>query len=375
MIIHHILIYICFLFLIFTTCLYIKKVIDNRKLNRELAKSRENLFRLSELRDSILEITQAVIGTEDPKDLYEMILSKAIMAIPKANVGSVMIRENDGLFHGFSQYGFDQNKINNFTLPVEETILWKFTNGNISKTIIVDEIKDLEIFPLTVDKEEWHLHSSIVVPLFVEKKLKGILHIDSKEIKAFTHDDWTTMEYIRGNIEIALQKYLLYTKMVKLSRYDDLTQAYNRAYFMEQFSHILNNAVRYKQTFALGMFDLNDLKKINDSHGHIVGDHTLKKFASVTLDNIRKTDIFARWGGDEFIALFYQINKSEITDKIKKIRRSLKEQTIGVDNSNITAQFSFGYASYPENGTNFGKLLKIADERMYTNKRKMNNKH
>jgi len=364
-----------FLFLI-VSVLYLIKYFDYKNMTRELYENRENLSRLNELRDSMLEITQAVVGTENPNDLYEMILNKAIMAIPNANVGSVMIKENDGLFHCISQQGFDHDKIKDFALPLEETILWKCTNGKISKTEIVDDVnkvEGLEIFPLSINSKKWHIRSSISVPLFVEKEIKGIVHIDSKEINAFTQDDWTAMEYIRGNIEVALQKFLLYTKMVKLSRFDDLTQAYNRAYFMEQFSHILNNAARYKQTFALGIFDINDLKKVNDSHGHIAGDQTLKVFASVTLNNIRKTDIFARWGGDEFISLFYQINETDITDKISKIRNSLNDQPVKTEKSAITAQFSFGYASYPDDGTDFDKLLKIADNRMYMNKHKMKN--
>ena len=376
MINYQILFYAILLLFLFLLIFYLIKYINYKNLTEELRDKRENLFRLNELRDSMLEITQAVVGTENPKDLYEMILSKSIMAIPNANVGSVMILKNDGLFHCFSQQGFDNNKIDDFSLPLEETILWKYTNGKISKTEIIDDvqaIENLEIFPLSVADEEWHIHSSIAVPLFIEQEIKGILHLDSREKCAFTQEDWTSMEYIRGNIEVALQKFLLYTKMVKLSRYDDLTKAYNRAYFMEQFNHILNNAARYKQTFALGIFDINDLKKVNDSHGHITGDHVLKKFTSITLNNIRKTDIFSRWGGDEFIALFYQINESDITDKITKIRDSLIDHPIKKENSDITAQFSFGYASYPEDGTDFDKLLRTADDRMYVNKREMKN--
>lgn len=162
--------------------------------------------------------------------------------------------------------------------------------------------------------------------------------------------------------------------MVTLSRYDELTKTYNRAYFMEHFNHILNNALRYHQTFSLGIFDINDLKKINDTHGHIAGDRLLQKFADVTIKNIRKTDIFARWGGDEFMAIFYQIGDDDINDKIAHIRTSLKGNPFIIRNDRIHAQFSFGCASYPEEGTSFDELFKIADNRMYHHKKEMKKK-
>ncbi len=370
--------FIVVIFLFFSLLfLYIWKSRQNKKLLSDLNETSGHLKRLNNLRGSMLEITQAVVGTEDPRDLYGMILEKAIQAIPYANVGSVMIRGEDDLFHCFSQKGFDDDKIKGFSIPLNETIIYKYTDGKIEKAVIIKdikEIKDLNIFPLSVDSNEWHIRSSIVVPLFVNKELKGILHIDSKEIDAFTNDDILSLEYIRGNIEVALQKYLLYTKMVTLSRYDELTKTYNRAYFMEHFNHILNNALRYHQTFSLGIFDINDLKKINDTHGHIAGDRLLQKFADVTIKNIRKTDIFARWGGDEFMAIFYQIGDDDINDKIAHIRTSLKGNPFIIRNDRIHAQFSFGCASYPEEGTSFDELFKIADNRMYHHKKEMKKK-
>lgn len=161
--------------------LYIRK---NRLFNKiviSLKESKLHLIRLNTLRDSMLEITQAVVGTENPDDLYELILKKAITAIPNANVGSVMIRGDDGLFRCSSQKGFDVIKIENFVLPLEETILWKFTKGEIYQTEIINnvaKIKNLKVRPLTVDPEEWAIKSTISVPLFIEKEIMGLISID-----------------------------------------------------------------------------------------------------------------------------------------------------------------------------------------------------
>ena len=356
---------------------YLRRNKSYKKIEEDLLKSKQHLIRLNLLRDSMLEISQAVVGTENPKDLYELILSKAISAIPNANVGSVLILGKDGLLRSFSQQGYDKEKIEQFALPLEETILWKYTKGKIKNTEIINDvsqIEDLNIQPLTIDTDEWQINSTLAVPIFVEKEVMGILHIDSKEINAFSKDDWTSMEYIRSNIEVALQKFFLYTKMVRLSRFDGLTEAYNRPFFMEQFDRILNNAERYKQNFAIVIFDINDLKRINDTKGHIAGDRVLQAFTKTTMNNIRKTDIFSRWGGDEFMGLFYQISKEEISEKIEKIKKSLEEKPVISEKEEIFISFSHGCAFYPDEGKNFDELLKVADNKMYINKREMKGK-
>jgi diguanylate cyclase (GGDEF)-like protein len=329
--------------------------------------------RLKKVNLSILEITQAVVGTENPEDLYNLILQKVIDSIPNANVGSVLIKNKEGLYSCIAQQGFDKDKIKDFQIPLEGTIIWKYTGGNIRKTEIINDvttIAGLEIKPLTVDPEEWSIRSSIAVPLFQESEIVGLLHIDSKEINAFSEEDLTTMEHIRSSIEVALQKFQLYRNMVMLSRYDSLTGAFNRSHFTEQFKALLNKSERYGEDFSLIIFDIDKLKMINDTHGHITGDHLLKTFSITMLNQIRRTDIFARWGGDEFIAIFYEINEKEIAEKINSIRQSLTDNPLSTPKGDLSISFSSGHAIYPTEGKDFESLLKTADNRMYVNKKK-----
>ena len=348
-------------------------IINTGKLRKDLSEIRKEHKRLDSLNRSMLEITQAIVGTDNPEDLYSIILEKAIAALPSSSVGSVMIMEEDGYFRCIAHKGFDDEKIKNFAIPLEETILWKYTKGNISTSVIIDDVITIEgvnIKPLTVNPEEWSIRSTIAVPLFAEEKLKGIVHIDSRNSGAFTDDDLRTMEQIRGNIEIALQKYLLYQKMVNMSRFDSLTGAFNRNYFMDQFSSTLNKAERYKQKFSLLIFDINDLKAINDSHGHLAGDKVLQIFSEMTMKLIRKSDTFSRWGGDEFMAIFYEMGEEEIAEKVARIRQALADDEQAAGKPYLPPRFSYGHAFYPDEGNDFDKLLRIADNRMYINKKK-----
>lgn len=351
-------------------------IITTGNLKKDLAGIRKEHKRLDNLNRSMLEITQAVVGTENPADLYKIILDKSIAALPSSSVGSVMILDDDGFFRCIAHKGFDDEKISNFAIPVEETILWKYTKGKIDSSVIIDDvttIEDLQVKPLTINPEEWTVRSTIAVPLFAEDKLKGIVHIDGRNTGAFMENDRQTMEQIRGNIEIALQKYLLYQKMVNMSRFDSLTGAFNRNYFMDQFSNTINKAERYNQKLSLLIFDINDLKAINDSHGHLAGDKVLQIFSETTLGLIRKSDTFARWGGDEFMAIFYEMGEEEIAEKVEKIRLVLTENKHSAGQTYLPPKFSYGHAFYPDEGNDFDKLLRIADNRMYINKKKTKN--
>jgi len=347
------------------------------KVKRCLTDSKTDRNRREVLNRSLLEISQAVVGTENPDELYNLILEKVIEAIPNANVGSVMVKNDLGLFQCTAQKGFDDSKIKDFQIPVEDTILWKYTDGAISKTEIINDvtlIKDFKVRPMTTDPDLWSINSTIAVPLSLNGEIAGILHIDSKEKDAYSSEDFQMMEHIRSTVEIALQKFQLYRNMVMLSRYDNLTGAFNRSHFIELFKGLVDRSERYKETFSLILFDIDDLKIINDNYGHITGDQLLKTFALTTLGQIRKSDIFARWGGDEFMAVFHEISEEGISLKVGKIVESLKRQPISSTKGNTTISFSFGHAIYPVEGDNFEELLKVADNRMYVNKRKKKEK-
>jgi diguanylate cyclase (GGDEF)-like protein len=341
----------------------------------ELEECRKNVSVLIRLRDSMFEISQAVVGIKSPIDLYNLILTKAIEAIPNANVGSVLIRDEDGLFRCAAQKGFDDEMTKNLSLPLEETILWKYTNGKILHTEIINDINTvdgLNLRPLTVDPEKWELNSSLSVPIFTKDSITGLVNIDSKYTNAFTIDDYKAMEYARSNIEAVLQKHALFSKILTLSRFDDLTGIYNRSYFLERFFELQNNSDRYSNNFSLVVFDINNLKHTNDIYGHIIGDKIIKKFTQNTLKYIRKSDIFARWGGDEFVAIFLNISKKEIEMKISELTEILKRESVNSDNKDkIFCHFSSGYAIYPSEANDFDSLLKLADNRMYQCKRKM----
>ena len=89
-----------------------------------------------------------------------------------------------------------------------------------------------------------------------------------------------------------------------LSNTDALTGTFNRRYFFEQVAREFERAQRYDHQFSFAILDFDNFKNINDGYSHLVGDEVLKCVAGVCLANLRQTDVFARYGGDEFVFSF-----------------------------------------------------------------------
>lgn len=161
----------------------------------------------------------------------------------------------------------------------------------------------------------------------------------------------------------------LMDKILYLSRHDDLTNIYNRRHFEELFLNSIEEALTKDKSFSLVYFDIDNLKIANDELGHHAGDQAILTFSKVIKDNIRETDLFARYGGDEFIVVFFNIEKQLIKERIKNIENQLENNPIYNNDERFFVKFSYGISNFPDDANEFRELIKIADERMYLDKK------
>lgn len=145
------------------------------------------------------------------------------------------------------------------------------------------------------------------------------------------------------------------------ANYDSLTKIYNRNKFNEHLKMKIDMGKRYKLPLSIIMFDIDHFKLVNDTFGHLTGDEVLIKIASLVSDHIRNTDIFARWGGEEF-AIIAPITTANEASLLGEKLRSLIEKTNFNDAGNLTC--SFGITEYQEKDSE-NTLLKRVDEALY----------
>lgn len=167
------------------------------------------------------------------------------------------------------------------------------------------------------------------------------------------------------NIVLKNEMELLYQSTDTLRRsmdFDNLTGIYSRTCALTQLQDMLDEA----HPFSLVFIDLDQLKKVNDKYGHTAGDTYLCRFTSEFKRHLRKDDLFARFGGDEFLLLLPDCDKERAGQRMQSIRLQLA----GTD-ARPSFPFSFGVVSFsPESPANVQELLNAADQAMYTDKKR-----
>ena len=155
----------------------------------------------------------------------------------------------------------------------------------------------------------------------------------------------------------------------RLSLTDDLTELNNMRSFEALALQQEKVAKRYNSSFAICMLDADNLKQINDRHGHLAGTELIKWTAEIIRNNIRKSDIAARFGGDEFIIMYNDHDKEKIRPAVERIVRAMGARPFCYEGELIDCTLSAGIASYPEDGPDLRTVVKRADLAMYLSKR------
>lgn len=192
----------------------------------------------------------------------------------------------------------------------------------------------------------------------------------------------TIFKFLTGsNVEASY-----HDEIYRLTTTDGLTQIYNKRYFLQEMEREMSRCLRYERDLSLVMFDIDHFKPVNDTYGHLAGDHILKQSAQRISSCIRRDDIFARYGGEEFILLLPESDKSEAVRTAEKIRRTIEAEPFTFDNVDIDITISLGVADISEyvarddganpesDDVNPLAFIKVADDRLYAAKEQGRNR-
>lgn len=199
--------------------------------------------------------------------------------------------------------------------------------------------------------EMQEIESLIAVPLIENEVIIGFLGIDNPKVN---YDDLSLLSSATYFILDSIDRRESHAKLQRLSFEDTLTGVFNRNKFNHMVEEMNSKSV---ENVGVAYFDINGLKEINDTLGHLEGDKLIKK-AATGINNIFKDDTY-RIGGDEFVVIAYDIENDAFRESVSQVVASLKNQNISV---------SVG-VSWMQNG-NIAEHLAIADALMYENKQK-----
>lgn len=155
----------------------------------------------------------------------------------------------------------------------------------------------------------------------------------------------------------------------ELSTKDSLTNTFNRLKFNQSLRNEVQVARRYGNTFSLIMFDIDHFKQFNDENGHIFGDMVLVEIANLVNESVREVDVFARWGGEEFVILLPQTNCQEASALAERLRKTICKESMM---KGFALTCSFGVSSFC-NQDNEELIMERVDRALYKAKEKGRN--
>ena len=175
----------------------------------------------------------------------------------------------------------------------------------------------------------------------------------------------TIFKFIQGS-DIEL---LYHEQIYQVMTYDGLTQVCNRRKFDQTLEGELNRAKRYARVLSLLLFDIDHFKRVNDAHGHVAGDAVLRQVAAVVAGNVRREDMVARTGGEEFAVLAPEVPLANAVNLAEKLRVLIEVTPCRFEGNEIPVTASFGVAAFSgEPDMTTAELYRAADERLYAAK-------
>jgi two-component system cell cycle response regulator len=236
---------------------------------------------------------------------------------------------------------------------------WVLANGKPAR--VIDAHEDPRFKP--VPGQGFSIGSMVAEPLISEGATIGILSVSSPEVAAFSETDELLARLLANCSVGSIQR----ARLERLAVTDDLTLAYNNRYLPARLLEEMERARRSGDALSVLLIDLDHFKRVNDTHGHAVGDQVLRGFVERVRMATRRVDLLVRRGGEEFVLIMPATTAREASIIAERVRGQVSERPIEVGEARVQQTASIGVATWDGRETPQA-LEKRADAAMYVAK-------
>ena len=310
----------------------------------------------------LLDLTKALTEKRALEEALKCVTDAAVDLLPGEHA-SIRILDDSGrqLLSGARSGEGESSRPMSFK-PGQGVVGWVAEKGE--KARIEDTSKDPRFLKPT-QGQGFAIGSMLVVPLWSSGRVVGVLGVTSSQ--KYTYDEsHETMALLLANCAVPPIEH---ARLKRLAVIDHHTKAFNQRYLFPRLREEIERARRYVTPLSVLLMDLDRFKRVNDTYGHAAGDRVLEEFADRVRDFVRRTDIFVRRGGEEFVLILPQTTQEQAMVAAERIRARIAEEPIragyGVE---VHQTVSIGVATW--SGRETAKdLERLADAGMYGAKR------
>ena len=263
--------------------------------------------------------------------------------------------------------GIDKNLIGEFTQPIIDN----------KATLYLPDFNNPAIFAKLSKGRDFSfemMRSCLGIPLIKGKEIIGILSVFSKKEDAFNQKQIQLLETVASQVSIIFQNVKMYERMKELAIIDELTGIYNRRFFYLAANKEIDRTVRYHKKLSLILIDIDHYKDVNDHFGHMAGDKVLQRLTQVIQKELRESDIFSRYGGEEFLILLSNTDGKDAVAVAERLREKVEELQVKYNEEEISVTISLGVTQFTTDRNTLQELIAVVDQALYGAKQKGRNR-
>jgi diguanylate cyclase (GGDEF)-like protein len=346
--------------------------LGSRRLQPQIALAHEMAKRSNNTQDLFLEyycrfkILSTLSEQMDVERTLKVIKKVIRKNFPAQQFSLMLIDESGSELLLRSHFGLSRRSANQTRYPLNGNIFGEVLKRH--RHIYLPDVQDApprHQFPAEIPPNGG---AFLALPLIAENgRVIGMLNLLRRRPGSFAAKEIDLLRKIAGQIGQVIDTIFAYQHTRELSYTDELTRVFNRRYFNQRFEREMQRAQRYGRALSLIMIDIDHFKTFNDTHGHLWGDTTLKQVAQILEKSLRKADILARFGGEEFVILLPEIDKEHGRKVAEKLRRAIERtdfpKAITQPLGRLT--ISLGLAAFPEDAKEAEALIDHADQGLY----------
>lgn len=304
---------------------------------------------------TVQAVSRVIISSLDLEIIFTTVVEELKKSFGYTHVSIYLLK--DDYLHLGAQVGYP-----------EELIIHKIhvSQGVIGRTIkskTVQFIQDASKEPSFLRADN-NVTSEICIPLLKDNNVLGTLNVESDQNRTLTNDDVELLTVLSASIALAVDNARLHAQVKEMAMTDAVSGLPNRHALEQALTNEVERSTRLGHPLSLIIFDIDSFKAYNDRWGHPAGDIRLKATASIVRNNLRKYDIAARYGGDEFAVLLPdtdEVGAFEFAKRLQKAVRASANESL-IDHKGVSGHtLSIGVATFPKDGKSLAALLLAAD--------------